>query len=473
MTEAGTRKRKPPAKVPSPDDAAPGTDQAAAAEETRRPDAEEPGPGDIAETPVESSREAAAAEETRRPDAEEPGPGGAAATCPEEPPEEAATGETEPPTAALRAELEGTGAPPDAAGGSAGERESPAAEEPAGEPASAGERESPAAEEPAGEPASAGERESKGPSPARVEYDDATLVRYVEALLFVSQHPLTVAQVARPLRTTFAAVRRAFRAIGEAYAERGVRLMEVGGGYQFRTAPECADIVRRFLDVRPLRLSKAALEMLAVIAYRQPVTKPGVDEIRGVDSGSALKLLLDRNLVRVLGRKEEPGRPLLYGTTQAFLEFFNLPSLGDLPSLREYAELTEDGRRQLERDLFARSPEALGEGAEGGRLRAPRRWEDLVEVLGEDLGGLPEGVEIEAEPTDPLEAYLQDDTFPRPPTPAAEEEAGGPETEGGPDDEATAEGAVPDEAGEGGEIAEDGGMDDVPEDAGTDDDDRP
>jgi segregation and condensation protein B len=137
---------------------------------------------------------------------------------------------------------------------------------------------------------------------------------------------------------------------------------------------------------------------LAVVAYRQPATKPDVDEIRGVDSGSAIKLLLDRNLVRVLGRKEEPGRPLLYGTTQAFLEFFGLASLSDLPSLREYTELTDDGKRQLERDLFARPVEPLQEYLEQTTVPArARRWDDLVEVLGDDLGGLPEGVSIEAE----------------------------------------------------------------------------
>ena len=247
------------------------------------------------------------------------------------------------------------------------------------------------------------------PVAARIDYDEATLQQYVEALLFVAQRPLSVAQVARPLRTTFAAVRKAFRALGELYADRGVRLAEVGGGWQLRTAPECADVVRRFLDVKPLRLSKAAMETLAVVAYRQPCTKPDVDDIRGVDSGSAVKLLLDRNLVRVLGRKEEPGRPLLYGTTQPFLEFFGLGNLNDLPSLREYAELSEDGRRQLERDLFARAPEPVsrsGDDLYGGRP-APRHWQDLVEVLGDDIGGLPEGVEVEPETTgDPLRDYV-------------------------------------------------------------------
>jgi segregation and condensation protein B len=256
------------------------------------------------------------------------------------------------------------------------------------------------------EPLAADDAVAAPPTSARIEYDETALAQFVEALLFVSQRPLTLAQISRPLRTTFAAVRKAFKTIGAAHENTGVRLVEVGGGWQLRTAPECADVVRRFLDAKPLRLSKAAMETLAVISYRQPVTKPDVDEIRGVDSGSAVKLLLDRNLVRVLGRKEEPGRPLLYGTTQTFLEFFGLGNLNDLPSLREYAELSEEGRRQLERDLFARAPEAIGLGDEP-HLPHGRHWQDLVEVLGDDIGGLPEGVSVEPESTgDPLQDYL-------------------------------------------------------------------
>ncbi len=380
------------------------------------------------------------------------------------PPAEPASPDESPPTAALRAELDGDGGG-EVPGPDHGEAEVPASPE------------GPAAEEsadpgvgPADEAHPVGEPKTKGPSAARVEYDDATLAQYVEALLFVSQHPLTVAQVARPLRTTFAAVRKAFQSIGEAYAGRGIRLMDVGGGYQFRTAPECADVIRRFLDVRPLRLSKAAMETLAVVSYRQPVTKPDIDDIRGVDSGSAVKLLLDRNLVRVLGRKEEPGRPLLYGTTQAFLEFFNLSNLNDLPSLREYAELTEDGRRQLERDLFARSPDALSlDGEDGARLQPARHWEDLVEVLGDDLGGLPEGVEVEVEPADPLEAYVKDGTYPRPPAAGEAEELDAGDASD--DDSPLADVAVDASgtAAEGEEAGDDAGAEDAPDD----EDDRP
>jgi segregation and condensation protein B len=118
---------------------------------------------------------------------------------------------------------------------------------------------------------------------------------------------------------------------------------------------------------RPVRLTRAQLETLAIVAYRQPITKPEIDEIRGVDAGGTLHLLLDRQLVRVLGKKEEPGRPLLYGTTKDFLEFFNLSDLRDLPTLREYHELSEDSRRLVEEKLGAdAAAEAATETGEAG-----------------------------------------------------------------------------------------------------------
>src|SRR5690606_22265405 len=99
--------------------------------------------------------------------------------------------------------------------------------------------------------------------------------------------------------------------------------------------------VRGVTAKKPVRLTKAQLETLSIIAYRQPITRPEIDEIRGVDSGPVLRLLLERELIRVLGKKEEPGRPLLYGTATGFLTLFNLKSLADLPTLREFTELTE------------------------------------------------------------------------------------------------------------------------------------
>ena len=96
-----------------------------------------------------------------------------------------------------------------------------------------------------------------------------------------------------------------------------------------------------------MRLSRAQLETLSIVAYRQPITRPEIDDIRGVDSGGSLKTLLERQLVRILGKKEEPGRPLLYGTTREFLEFFNLRDLKDLPTLREYYDLSEEHKQKM------------------------------------------------------------------------------------------------------------------------------
>jgi segregation and condensation protein B len=109
--------------------------------------------------------------------------------------------------------------------------------------------------------------------------------------------------------------------------------------------------------LKPVRLTRAQVETLAIIAYRQPVTRPEIEDVRGVDGGAVLKLLLDRDLVRILGKKDEPGRPLLYGTTSHFLEFFGLKSLRDLPTLREFTELTDESKEVVERELGEVLPE--------------------------------------------------------------------------------------------------------------------
>jgi segregation and condensation protein B len=133
----------------------------------------------------------------------------------------------------------------------------------------------------------------------------------------------------------------------------GIVLHEVAGGWQLRTDPGSAEYVRRFLRVKPQRLTRAALETLAIIAYRQPVTRPEIEEIRGVDCGAVVKALLERKLVKILGKKEEPGRPMLYGTTREFLEFFALKDLASLPTLREFHELSEEHREIVEKELPA------------------------------------------------------------------------------------------------------------------------
>jgi len=168
--------------------------------------------------------------------------------------------------------------------------------------------------------------------------------RIVEALLFASDKPLTLQRLKELThQRTTKRIEAALVELRGDYEGRGIVLHEVAGGWQFRTAPECSEWVQQ------VRLSRAQLETLAIIAYRQPITRPEIDDIRGVDSSGTLHVLLDRNLVRVLGKKEEPGRPLLYGTTKEFLEFFNLSQLRDLPTLREFHELSEESLAEVER----------------------------------------------------------------------------------------------------------------------------
>ncbi len=185
----------------------------------------------------------------------------------------------------------------------------------------------------------------------------------VESLLFAAERPLTVQRIVELLEETASAprdpsgpplyqsaqVKDVLTQLGRELQAggRGIELHEVAGGWQLRTAAQNAPWVQRLLQAKPVRLSRAQLETMAIVAYRQPVTRPEIDDIRGVDSGGALKTLLERQMVRVLGKKEEPGRPLLYGTTREFLEFFNLRDLKDLPTLREYNDLTDENREKM------------------------------------------------------------------------------------------------------------------------------
>ncbi len=168
----------------------------------------------------------------------------------------------------------------------------------------------------------------------------------VESLLFAAGAPLSLRKMVEIFEGEVgkAEVRSALAALQEEYSSgrRGFRLLEVAGGYQFRTVAENAAYVRRLFRERPGRLSRAALETLAIIAYKQPVTKAEIEAIRGVEVDGVLGSLLARQLIRVLGRKEVPGRPWVYGTTPQFLELFGLRDLSDLPPLREVeASLSE------------------------------------------------------------------------------------------------------------------------------------
>jgi segregation and condensation protein B len=162
----------------------------------------------------------------------------------------------------------------------------------------------------------------------------------VESLLFASERPLTVAELKRLLGERDGnKVTAALEALAERRRDSGVPLIQVAGGWQLRTHPDNVAWVSRLVTGRPQRLSRAMLEALSIVAYRQPITRPEIDEIRGVDCGPVLKTLLDRGLVRMIGKKEEVGRPILYGTTPEFLRIFSLRDLSELPTLREFHEL--------------------------------------------------------------------------------------------------------------------------------------
>jgi segregation and condensation protein B len=170
----------------------------------------------------------------------------------------------------------------------------------------------------------------------------------IESLLFVAQEPLSSERLKKILEPAQAgAIAEAIAALRADYDSRqgGFYLAEVAGGYQFRTRPEYTAWIRRLVDPKPVRLSKAALETLAVIAYKQPVIRSDVEHIRGVDCGGVLRQLLERKLIRVLGRKEIAGRPLIYATTRKFLETFDLKDLRDLPTPKEIEEF---GKAPLE-----------------------------------------------------------------------------------------------------------------------------
>lgn len=165
----------------------------------------------------------------------------------------------------------------------------------------------------------------------------------VEALLFASERPLHVEEIKEALEGAADAgeIQELLNALKSDYEtqNRGFRLMELAGGYQLVTDGRFAELLRRFYQSREKkRLSQASLETLSVIAYRQPVTRADIEFIRGVNVDGAVKTLLEKGLVRVAGRKEVPGRPMLYGTTTEFLEHFGLNSVKDLPALKEYTE---------------------------------------------------------------------------------------------------------------------------------------
>ncbi len=218
------------------------------------------------------------------------------------------------------------------------------------------------------------ERENEAVEP------DERLLAIVESVMFAAGEPLTMARLADVVPgPSRAELRAALRMLGErAESEgRGIRLVEVAGGYQFRTAPEYSQWVRRLFQQKPWRLTRATLETLAIVGYKQPITRAEIEAIRGVDVDSVLASLLSRKLVRIVGRKEVVGRPLIYGTTRQFLEVFGLRDLASLPSLSEVVQPMPDGV----------AAGAADTGGETGEECAPDTGGETEEERESDTGG--------------------------------------------------------------------------------------
>lgn len=225
---------------------------------------------------------------------------------------------------------------------------------------------------------------------AALDPEEARALAFVlESVLFASGRPLGVRDLIAVMtaggRAELSAkdIRAAVSVLLDEYApgRRGIVLHEIGGGFQFRTARENAEWVRQVFKEKPARLGRATLETLAIVAYRQPATKAEVESVRGVDADAALGTLLARRLIKIAGRKEAIGRPLLYATTPEFLEVFGLKSLRDLPALEELAAIAveeeiDEQEATDESDEGARGGEAGDDEYEGG--------EDLVEFAAED-----------------------------------------------------------------------------------------
>jgi segregation and condensation protein B len=167
--------------------------------------------------------------------------------------------------------------------------------------------------------------------------EEAQLKAVLEGLIFVSESPLTLDRMKEVLGINKRDLQRLLSEMMEEYrkSERGFHIMEVAEGFQFRTRPEHADWIKKLKRVKTTALSQPALETLAIVAYRQPVVRMDIEKIRGVDSGGVLHTLLEKKLIKIIGKKDVPGKPLVYGTSRKFMEVFGLKDLSELPTLKD------------------------------------------------------------------------------------------------------------------------------------------
>ena len=235
----------------------------------------------------------------------------------------------------------------------------------------------------------------------------------IESLLLVSEAPLPMDRLKKVLEEfDTKEIKQALEALAEEYDTRvgGFMLREVAGGYQIRTRPEYAQYIKRLIQPGAQRLSKAALETLAIIAYKQPIIRADIEFIRGVDCGGVLRMLLEKKLVRVLGRKEIPGRPMIYATTKQFLEIFDLKDLKDLPSPKEIEALGETHILDMETENDGFGEEISQETAEDKKNEnaAPEN-ESLEASSDNDAITASEPIESESDISEPVEGPPADD----------------------------------------------------------------
>ena len=216
--------------------------------------------------------------------------------------------------------------------------------------------------------------------------DRNALKPVIEALIFAADHPVSLERILGVLEgESRDDIKGALKELIEDYrgAQRGVYIEEVSGGYQMRTQSEYSSWIKRLFKIGMQKISKASLETLAIIAYKQPVTRAELEGIRGVDSSGVLATLLERRLAKIVGRKDEPGRPIVYGTTKEFLEVFSLKDLSHLPTLKDIESLEE--KEIEERYLTGENEGANPEDNSRGRDNIKK------EGGGDDPGGEGQG----------------------------------------------------------------------------------
>ncbi len=195
-----------------------------------------------------------------------------------------------------------------------------------------------------------------------IEFSEDNLDNIIECILFVACEPVPVKVIASVLEMEENAAQEAVEHLRQTMARRGgLQIVRVAGGYQMCTRPEYSEYVAKFLQPAPSKLSKAALETLAIIAYRQPVTQPEIEAIRGVSADGITKSLLEKGLIKEVGRKQTPGRPILYATTDEFLKHFGINDLSDLPDVDELPNIQQIPRLDVQKSEQSEQSEDSGQ----------------------------------------------------------------------------------------------------------------